>query len=123
MSEDIDRIFDNLLSNAIKYTPHGGAVTVRLDCVAEYAHIRVIDTGMGIPDESQPRLFEEFYRAPNAREQVKEGTGLGLAIAKSLVSRFGGRISVKSKLGEGTECIVMLPIKKTTTLFPGQRHP
>lgn len=121
--EDIDRILNNLVSNAIKYTPHGGAVTVRLDCAVESAIIRVIDTGMGIPDEAQPRLFEEFYRAPNARVQVKEGTGLGLAITKNLVSRFGGRISVKSKLGEGTECIVTLPIKKITTLFPGQRHP
>jgi signal transduction histidine kinase len=67
---------------------------------------------MGIPDEAQSRLFEEFYRAPNAREQVKEGTGLGLAITKNLVTRFGGRISVKSKLGEGTEFIVIFPLKK-----------
>jgi signal transduction histidine kinase len=122
-SEDIDRILNNLVSNAIKYTPHGGTVTVMVDCVTGCAHIRVIDTGMGIPDEAQPRLFEEFYRAPNARAQVKEGTGLGLAITKNLVTRFGGRISVKSELGEGTEFIVILPIKKITTLFPVQQHP
>lgn len=111
-SEEIDRILNNLVSNAIKYTPQGGTVTVTLNCVAGYAHLRVIDTGIGIPDEAQPRLFEEFYRAPNARAQVKEGTGLGLAITKNLVTRFGGRISVKSKLGEGTEFIVIFPLKK-----------
>jgi signal transduction histidine kinase len=111
-SEEIDRILNNLVSNAIKYTPQGGTVTVTLDCVAGNAHLKVTDTGMGIPDEAQSRLFEEFYRAPNAREQVKEGTGLGLAITKNLVTRFGGRISVKSKLGEGTEFIVIFPLKK-----------
>ncbi|MBM4314288.1 MAG: GAF domain-containing sensor histidine kinase [Deltaproteobacteria bacterium] len=110
--EDIDRILNNLVSNAIKYTSQGGSVTVTLDCVAGEAHLRISDTGMGIPDEAMPRLFEEFYRAPNARAHVKEGTGLGLAITKNLVTRFGGRIVIKSKVGEGTECTVVLPLKK-----------
>lgn len=77
------------------------------------AHLKVIDTGIGIPDEAQARLCEEFYRAPNAKAQVKEGTGLGLAITKNLVTRFGGRIGVKSKLGEGTEVVVIFPISAT----------
>lgn len=109
-NEDIDRILNNLVSNALKYTPHCGTVTVTLECIEGCAHLKVIDTGIGIPDEAKARLFEEFYRAPNAKAQVKEGTGLGLAITKNLVTRFGGRISVKSKLGEGTEFIVILPI-------------
>lgn len=109
-NEEIDRILNNLVSNAIKYTPNRGTVTVTLECIEGYAHLKVIDTGIGIPDEAQARLFEEFYRAPNAKAQVKEGTGLGLAITKNLVTRFGGRISVKSKVGEGTEIIVIFPI-------------
>lgn len=111
-NEEIDRILNNLVSNAIKYTPLGGHVTVTLDSVAGDAHLRISDTGMGIPDEAMPRLFEEFYRAPNARAHVKEGTGLGLAITKNLVTRFGGRIVIKSKVGEGTECMVVFPLKK-----------
>ena len=57
-----------------------------------------------------PHLFEEFYRAPNAKAQVKEGTGLGLAITKDLVTRYGGRIGVESKVGEGTTFAVILPV-------------
>jgi two-component system sensor histidine kinase VicK len=69
-----------------------------------------MDTGIGIPEESQAHLFEEFYRAPNAKAEVKEGAGLGLAITTDLVMRFGGRIGVESKQGEGTTFAVMLPV-------------
>jgi len=109
-NEDIDRVLNNLLSNAIKYTPSCGKVTLTLECMAGCAYLRITDTGIGIPEESQARLFEEFYRAPNAKAQAKEGTGLGLAITKNLVTRLGGRISVKSKLGKGTEFIVIFPL-------------
>ncbi|MEW6333398.1 MAG: GAF domain-containing sensor histidine kinase, partial [Thermodesulfobacteriota bacterium] len=102
-NEDIDRILNNLVSNAVKYTLNGGKVTVTLDRVEGHAHLKVIDTGIGIPEEAQARLFEEFYRAPNARAQVKEGTGLGLAIANNLVTQLGGQIRISSQLGEGTE--------------------
>lgn len=108
--EEIDRILNNLVSNAIKYTPPGGTVNVILDHLEGCARLKVIDTGIGIPDEAQARLFEEFYRAPNARAHVKEGTGLGLAIAKSLVARLGGQIGARSKLGEGTEFVVIFPL-------------
>jgi two-component system sensor histidine kinase ResE len=73
----------------------------------------VSDTGIGIPKESIPHLFEEFYRAPNAKAQEKEGTGLGLVITKDLVTRYGGHIAVQSKLGEGTTFTVMWPIMTT----------
>jgi signal transduction histidine kinase len=109
-NEEIDRILNNLVSNAIKYTLNRGTVTVTLNRIEGNVHLKVADTGIGIPDEAQERLFEEFYRAPNARAHVKEGTGLGLAITKNLVTRFGGHLSVKSKLGEGTEVIVIFPI-------------
>jgi signal transduction histidine kinase len=110
VTEDVDRILNNLVSNAIKYTPSGGSVTVTLRRAGGYAHLKVVDTGIGIPEDSLPRLFEEFYRAPNAKAQVKEGTGLGLAITKSLVTRYGGRIGVESKVGEGTTFAVILPV-------------
>ena len=67
------------------------------------------DTGIGIPEESLPHMFEEFYRAPNAKALVKEGTGLGLAITKDLVGRSGGRISVQSTIGLGTTFRVNWP--------------
>jgi signal transduction histidine kinase len=109
-TEGLDRIFNNLLSNAIKYTPGGGRVVVQMDLEAGQARVEVSDTGIGIPDDSLDHLFEEFFRAPNAKVQVKEGTGLGLAITKDLVSRYGGQISVQSKVGHGTTFIVRLPL-------------
>ena len=110
VSEDVDRVLNNLVSNAIKYTPSGGSVTVTLRRAGGYADLKVMDSGMGIPEDSLPHLFEEFYRAPNAKAQVKEGTGLGLAITKDLVTRYGGRIGVESKVGEGTTFAVILPV-------------
>ena len=74
------------------------------------ARVEVSDTGIGIPEEALDHLFEEFYRAPNAKAQVKEGTGLGLAITRDLVTRYGGQISVQSRSGRGTTFAVMLPI-------------
>lgn len=109
-NEGIDRIIGNLVSNAIKYTPTGGQVRVNLERVGGDALVQVSDSGIGIPEESQPHVFEEFYRAPNARAVQKEGTGLGLAITKDLVTRYGGRITVESKLGEGTTFSVLLPL-------------
>ncbi|MDE3088443.1 MAG: GAF domain-containing protein [Chloroflexota bacterium] len=108
--EDIDRILSNLLSNAIKYTPSGGRVTVALSRLGGQAHLLVSDSGIGIPEGSLAHLFEEFYRAPNAKEHEPEGTGLGLAITKDLVTRYGGHISVQSKVGQGTTFTVVLPL-------------
>jgi signal transduction histidine kinase len=74
------------------------------------ARVEVADTGIGIPEESLNHLYEEFYRAPNAKAQVKEGTGLGLAITKELVVRYGGNITVQSTVGQGTRFIVTFPL-------------
>ena len=108
--EGLDRIFNNLISNAVKYTPAGGGVSVTLSLDEGSARVEVSDTGIGIPEESLDHLFEEFFRAPNARAQVKEGTGLGLAITRDLVTRYGGQVSVQSKLGRGTAFTVTLPL-------------
>jgi signal transduction histidine kinase len=85
-------------------------VTVTLSQIGEDARIAVEDTGIGIPDEAMVHLFEEFYRAPNAKEFEREGTGLGLTIVKDLVTRLGGWISVHSTPGTGTRFTVSLPL-------------
>ncbi len=109
-NDGIDRIIGNLVSNAIKYTPTGGCVRVSLKHSDGDAQVQVSDSGIGIPEESLSHLFEEFYRAPNAQAMQKEGTGLGLAIIKDLVTRYGGRIMVESKLDQGTTFTLILPL-------------
>jgi signal transduction histidine kinase len=109
-AEGIDRIFNNLISNAIKYTPAGGRVTVKLAGCGEHVQVEVADTGIGIPPEAMEHLFEEFYRAPNARSIEREGTGLGLTIARDLATRYGGSIKVESALNSGTRFTVSLPL-------------
>ncbi len=106
----IDRAFTNLISNAVKYTPEHGQVTVTLHKVEGTAQLEVADSGIGIPEAALPHLFEEFYRAPNAKAQVKQGTGLGLVITKDIVTRYGGHIRVKSEEGKGTTFTLTLPL-------------
>jgi signal transduction histidine kinase len=108
--EGLDRIFVNLVSNAVKYTLPGGAVTVLVQQVYGQAQVEVADTGIGIPEEALPHLFEEFYRAPNAKKLDEVGTGLGLAIVKDLVERYGGRIQVQSVINQGTTFTVTFPL-------------
>jgi signal transduction histidine kinase len=107
--DGLERVFMNLVSNAIKYTPAGGSVRVRAWSEGDRIKVEVSDTGIGIPEEALPRIFEEFYRAKNAKAMEMEGTGLGLTIAKDVVEQHGGRISVKSVEGEGSTFCVILP--------------
>ena len=108
--DGIERILVNLVGNAVKYTPQGGRIEVTLDRYDRDAVIIVSDTGIGIPEEAIPRLFEEFFRAENAKAIEREGTGLGLSIVKSLVERYGGRIAVISQAGQGSTFTVHLPL-------------
>ena len=85
-------------------------MTVNLLCETNEAQIAVSDTGIGIPEEALPNLFEEFYRAPNAKAQAKTGTGLGLVVVKEIVTRYGGRVQVNSILDKGTTFTVTLPL-------------
>ena len=106
----IDDLFSNLVGNAIKYTPSGGRVTVTL--AGETGHrirFEVADTGIGIPESEQPRLFSEFFRAENAKAFKEEGTGLGLVIVKEITDRLKGTLSVESTEGEGTRFTCLLP--------------
>jgi len=107
--EGLDRIFVNLVGNAVKYTPERGTVTVAVQENEHQVTVKVTDTGIGIPADALPNLFQEFYRAPNAKA-FETGTGLGLVIVKELVQSFSGRISVESEEGKGTTFTVHLPL-------------
>ena len=107
----LNQMVDNLIGNAVKYTPEGGEITVTLIQEENQLIMNVTDSGPGIPLEEQGRIFEKFYRASNAPEDVS-GTGLGLAIVKNIVDNHHGRIWVNSKPGEGAAFTVVLPIRK-----------
>jgi heavy metal sensor kinase len=102
-------VFFNLLDNGIKYTPKGGEVEARVDQNGSEAIVTVRDTGIGIPAEHLPHVFERFYRVDKARSRAEGGTGLGLSIAQSTILAHGGRIELTSTPGQGTTCTVRLP--------------
>lgn len=103
------QVFYNVLDNAIKYTPAGGVIMVRLGRQQGSAIVAVQDTGIGIPAEHLPRVFDRFYRVDKARNREMGGTGLGLSIAQSIVHAHQGRIELTSTPGQGTICTVVLP--------------
>ncbi len=108
-SDRIEQVFTNLIDNAIRHTPEDGQVTLRLEPVNNGIRVDVEDTGSGIPEEDLPFVFERFYKADKARTRGRAGTGLGLAIVKNLVDAHRGKVSVHSKLNEGTTFSVFLP--------------
>lgn len=109
-SEGLFTILDNLIDNALKYTPTGGRVSVRWKTTPTMAVIDVADTGPGIPQEHQARIFERFYRVDKARSRELGGTGLGLSIVKHLCQMFDGAVEVSSPAGNGTTFTVKLPL-------------
>lgn len=98
----------HMLQNAIQYTPEGGKISVTLRHEASAIVLQVKDTGIGIPPEDQPHIFEKFYRSESVRDTY-EGAGLGLSIVKSIVDRHNGRIWVESRVNEGTTFTVIMP--------------
>jgi signal transduction histidine kinase len=115
MAGDRDRfgqMIDNLVSNALKFTPDEGRVDVRLTDAGDHAVVEVSDTGMGIPDEEQKRLFERFFRASSATSRAVPGAGLGLTIVKTIVEAHGGTVGLTSREGEGTTVRVQLPYER-----------
>jgi heavy metal sensor kinase len=103
------QVFVNLLENAIKYTPAGGKVWVELGLAGPSVAVAVHDTGIGIPPEHLPHVFDRFYRVDKARTRAEGGTGLGLSIAQKVVADHGGHIELDSTPGRGTTCTVTLP--------------
>jgi heavy metal sensor kinase len=108
--EMLKRMLLNLLDNAVKYTPAGGEISVALAWQNGNALIVVSDTGIGIPAEDQPRIFDRFYRVDKARSRALGGAGLGLSIARWIVEGHGGSLSVSSSVGRGSTFTVDLPL-------------
>ena len=105
----LDRVIINLLTNAIKFTPDGGRIAISALRQGDTVVIRVVDTGMGIPEDEQERVFERFFRSSSAQRLAVPGTGLGLSITRSIIEKHGGTITVSSHPGEGTAFTVTLP--------------
>jgi two-component system sensor histidine kinase ResE len=105
----ITQVLTNLASNAYQYTPDEGSVTIKLTPDDEGVLVDVIDTGIGISDEDQARIFERFFRGEDPMVMGSAGTGLGLSIVQHLVEMHHGKVSFTSKLNEGTTFSVWLP--------------
>jgi two-component system phosphate regulon sensor histidine kinase PhoR len=103
-------VLQNLLDNALQYTPPGGSIVVRAKVGEREVVLTVADTGIGIPEAEQARIFERFYRVDAARSREVGGTGLGLAIAKHLVEAHGGRLWVESEVGRGSQFHFSVPV-------------
>ncbi len=114
-NDRIKQMAINLIDNAIKYTPSKGEVSVEVYVEDGAAVLRVKDTGIGIPEENIPRLFERFYRVDKSRSRALGGTGLGLAIVKHIINLVGGHIAVSSVVGKGSAFTVSLPLAKTSS--------
>ena len=108
--DKLAQVFINVIGNAIKYTPDGGNITVYISRMTDEVHIKVSDTGIGIPSEDIPRLTERFFRVDKARSREMGGTGLGLSIADEIVGAHQGTLNINSELGKGTDVLIRLPI-------------
>jgi signal transduction histidine kinase len=120
--EALAQILSNLLDNAVKYTERGeiAVVAERLETAdGDWVTIHVCDTGVGIPPEHLPRIFERFYRVDKARSRQQGGFGLGLSIAKHLAESLGVKITVQSEVGKGSTFTLWLPIDK---IADGDNH-
>ena len=118
-SEAVSQILGNLLDNAIKFTPAGGRIAVGARPAGRYIELYVRDTGIGIPAEDLPRLFERFYRVDKARSRELGGTGLGLSIVKHLVAALDGTTRVESAVGQGSTFFFTLPVNEAEA---GREH-
>jgi len=107
----LSQVFQNLLNNAAKYTERGGRISLVAERQDDGVVVRVKDTGVGIPPDTLPRLFEMFYQADRSLERAQSGLGVGLALVRRLVEAHGGRVEARSEgVGKGSEFIVRLPV-------------
>lgn len=109
-AERIRQLLRNLVSNALSFTPHGGQVTLSLQQDGSHALVTVSDTGIGIPTEHLPHIFERFYRVDQSRSRSRGGAGLGLAIASVIAESHDSRIDVTSREGKGSNFSFRLPL-------------
>ena len=111
--QDLRLIVTNLMENALQYNEPGGEVVVQVWRRGARVYLRVSDTGIGIPEPDQVRVFERFYRVDKGRSRAEGGTGLGLSIVRHAVEAHGGTVSLTSAVGEGTVVEAMLPVEGT----------
>jgi signal transduction histidine kinase len=111
--DNIERIMLNLISNAVKFTDKGDLISVVVLDQGDNVQISVKDTGVGIPEDKLQVIFERFRQADNSLSRDHEGSGIGLSLVKALVEMHGGTIKVKSSLGQGSEFIIKLPVRRT----------
>ncbi|MBX6377138.1 MAG: hypothetical protein IRY95_01145 [Clostridia bacterium] len=109
-ADQVETVLVNLVSNAVDFTPSGGRIRTRCRREGDVLAVSVEDTGIGIPEEDLPRIFERFYRVDKGRSREYGGTGLGLAIARQIVEAHGGRIAIQSAQGKGTTVHFTLPL-------------
>ncbi len=115
--DDMQLLFSNLIGNSVKYTPSGGSISVKMTKENPQIKIEISDTGIGIPEEDLSKIFEEFYRAENAKKMEREGTGLGLPMVKRIVETYKGEIKVKSQVGKGTTFSFDLTMEEGTSNY------
>ncbi len=120
--EELTHLFANLVSNGIKYNRQGGQLTISGRREAAYLRVNVTDTGVGIPTEEIPNLFQDFYRIQSPATRGVTGTGLGLAIVKRIVEAHHGRVTVESRPGVGSTFSVYLPVPIAPTPIGGQTN-
>ena len=108
----LKQVVVNLVDNAVKYTPAGGSVHIDVRRSSGSAVLEVADTGIGIPPEAAPLVFERFFRVGRDRSTQEDGAGLGLAIVKSICVAHGGRVEVESSVGSGSRFVVSLPLSE-----------
>jgi signal transduction histidine kinase len=109
----LGQVLANLVRNALHYTPEGGLISLASVQRNGLVEVVVADTGLGIPAEDLPRVFDRFYRADPSRDRAGGGAGLGLAIVRELVEAMGGQVTVESTPGEGSRFSFTLPVAKT----------
>ena len=109
-SDRFKQILSNLLSNAIKYTPDNGEISIKSWASENKIHLEIADTGIGIPEEDLPKIFQRFFRVDRSRSSEIEGTGLGLSIVQHLMHLLGGEITVSSNLNHGTTAHLIFPL-------------
>ena len=122
-SDRLNEVLGNLLSNAFKFTPRGGRIWLRVGKGDGRIVVEVADTGVGIPSDQLPRIFEKFFQVENEAQPRSVGSGLGLAIASEIVEAHGGTISAESQVGRGTTVRVILPLANGTGTAGRTAHP
>jgi len=110
--DDLDIILTNLIDNSVKYTEQEGTISINSTITDKEVKLEISDTGMGITTEDINKIFNEFYRARNAKAAELRGTGLGLSIVKNLIKQYGGSIDVQSQIEKGTTVTISFPIDK-----------